>query len=364
MSPYPQYEPDENEPDENEPDENEPDEDEGGHHTATTATTSPNNTGGGKYQTITGSPTNANTGSPDNNALPESSSNNNSVPASTIGPVIAVLVVVIVLATCGILHCARVRKRINDQTNTQSINGWTSYLQFKSKKASHDNADEAITTANDAEQGIMSSSITAPTTNAAAITSSTRGIVENNNNIINGGGTWRKPVKKRDYDRAFHYRMSKPPPLTPCDTAPTVTEKEYNNQQEGRSDTIRKSKEQQPSIVFSPGWLFAWNNKENEMESQNSQKHLINGEGNESTPLPPPESARSITTRTNSTTITTPLKKEYSDPDRLCPHQVTVEESPPFSISPPVPSPLSPSLSSSHFLQKPHEKTTIESSKT
>ncbi|KAI9256424.1 hypothetical protein BDA99DRAFT_585237, partial [Phascolomyces articulosus] len=333
----------ENEPDENEPDENEPDEDEGGHHTATTAS-SPTGSSGKHHAT----PASAGTANDSNNTLPAAPSSDNSVPTSTIGPLTVALVVILVIITCFILHCARVRKRMNDEQRTQTINGWTSFLsQFKSQKSNIHKGE--VTTINDMEQGIT----VPPPAAAAATATTTRGMTEKDS--TNSGGTWRKPVKKRDYyDRAFHYRMSKPSPLPPCD--PTEEQQEQYNNSPAQRGTSRKSKERQPSIVFSPGWIFAFSDKENETESKNSQKHLIDKGGGSgvvvanhdaSTPLSPPESAHTSTTLSNTTitTIPTTSSKKNNDPnpERLCPHQVTVDRDLPS------PSILLP-------LHKPHEK--------
>ncbi|KAI9498094.1 hypothetical protein BDB00DRAFT_867748 [Zychaea mexicana] len=309
MSPRPEYE-----PDENEPDENEPDEDEGGHHSINKGSPSPTPTGNKNHHhdTATSSPTDTS-----GNTLPSSSNNNNTVPTSTIGPLTVALVVILVVITCCILHCARIRKRLNDQQRTQTINGWTSFLSQFKKQAN--NEDQTII-ARDVEEG----TVAAP---GAAVSSA--GTIEKEGN---SSSTRRKPVKKRDYyDRAFQYRMSKPPPLPPYET-----DNEAN--QRGNSNSSNND-ERQPSIVFSPGWLFAFSDKQNERESKISQKHLIKeGEKTEdgaaSTPLSPPEPVHHhATTAANS--------------DRLCPHQVTVDKDP---------TPASPEPS----LQKPHQKFSSE----
>lgn len=46
------------------------------------------------------------------------------VPTSAVGPVTITVIVVLVLATCFILYCARIRRALSKQKRTSTINGW------------------------------------------------------------------------------------------------------------------------------------------------------------------------------------------------------------------------------------------------
>ncbi|ORY94421.1 hypothetical protein BCR43DRAFT_493970 [Syncephalastrum racemosum] len=214
------------EADENEPDENEPDEDESPnpktltkHHATPTGTAA-------AAATATGHATGKhadNTLPPDDNTLSQGALNNNSsdndgggVPASTVGPVTVAIVAILVVAGALIFWCVRRRQKLNQQQRSSTINGWRAW------RGSSEN-----TNADDLEE--------APSINVAAVP--------------------RKPLRKEDYDERNNYqhRLSKPPPELPAAA--------WTRDLAGDPRIMEKPAVRSPSIILSPGWLYAAHEK-------------------------------------------------------------------------------------------------------
>lgn len=271
MSPRPEYEPDENEPDEDEsPDPKTM-------HNRPTPTPSSS-----AHDLANANPTGI--GSQSSSSSSQSSDNSSSSMApSTIGPLVVALVVILVIITCCIIHCSRIRKRLNDEQRTQTINGWTSFITwFQQPKQQHQQHD------------------------------------------LSHGEEKNVVVNVNDADSGLQHRLSKPPPMSPYDdTQPVSAEQQMHAQQnqnpppnlppldtkQRRRHSQAPSDERQPSIVFSSGWVFATNNS----QSPNTPEPVI---------LPSSKQAQT---------------------ERLCPHQVTVDDDNPMPV----------------ITQKPHAKSDL-----
>ncbi|KAJ8661759.1 hypothetical protein O0I10_002566 [Lichtheimia ornata] len=273
MSPRPEYEPDENEPDEDEsPDPKTM------HNQSTPTPSSGHDLTNARPSEITSQTSSS------SSSLQSSDNSSSSMAPSTIGPLVVALVVILVIITCCIIHCSRIRKRLNDEQRTQTINGWTSFMTwFQQPKQQH----------RDLSHG-------------------------EEKNVI---------VHVNDADSGLQHRLSKPPPMSPYDDIqPASAEQQqpmHAQQQQYQStpppkppplDTKQRrrhsqspSDERQPSIVFSSGWVFATNNS----QSPNT-----------------PEPAATL-----------PSSQE-AHTERLCPHQITVDDDNPMPV----------------ITQKPHAK--------
>lgn len=217
--------------DENEPDENEPDEDESPDpKTQTKQHATPTGTAAA-VASATDHTTGHNTGkhagstlAPDDNALSQEDPNSNNsgggggggVPASTVGPVTVAIVAILVVAGAVIFWCVRRRQKLNQQQRTSTINGWRAW-RGSSENPNADDLQEA------------------PSINVAAVP--------------------RKPLRKEDYDERNHYqhRFSKPAPELPAAA--------WTHDLAGDPRIMEKPAERSPSIILSPGWLYAAHEK-------------------------------------------------------------------------------------------------------
>ncbi|KAI7879278.1 hypothetical protein K492DRAFT_208412 [Lichtheimia hyalospora FSU 10163] len=215
---------------------------------------------------------------------PSQSSDNSSssMAPSTIGPLVVALVVILVIITCCIIHCSRIRKRLNDEQRTQTINGWTSFMTWFQQPKQQQQHD------------------------------------------LSHGEEKNVVVHVNDADSGLQHRLSKPPPMSPYDDMqPASTEQPIHAQQyqstplkpppldtkQRRRHSQSPSDERQPSIVFSSGWVYATNNS----QSPNTPEPVM---------LPPSQEAHT---------------------ERLCPHQITVDDDNPMPV----------------ITQKPHAKSDL-----
>lgn len=268
-----------------EPDENEPDEDES--PDPKTMHNQPTPTPSSGHDLTNAHPSGITSQTSSSSSSQSSDNSSSSMAPSTIGPLVVALVVILVIITCCIIHCSRIRKRLNDEQRTQTINGWTSFMtwfqqpkQQQQRDLSHDEEKNVIVHVNDADSGLQHRFSKPPPMSPY--------------DDIQPASAEQQPMHAAQQQQ---YQSTPPPKPPPLDT------------KQRRRHSQSPDDERQPSIVFSSGWVFATNNS----QSPNTPEPVM---------LPPSQEAHT---------------------ERLCPHQVTVDDDNPMPV----------------ITQKPHAKSDL-----